>query len=173
MLKEYLLLFKLVSLPSPPLLLPLHEFVINDETQWAKAGWYFKPGNEEDEKDNCVCPYCERAVAMLEPGDDPLYVLPPAPPSRNERLMRSGGGRALHCRKAGVHCPFFLAPGEEQEGHEKVEIPDKVTSLAVGNGGKTGNGRSKKIRVEPVLVGEVRSSIPPGQELTFYSGATN
>lgn len=42
--------------------------------QWAKAGWYFKPGNEEDEQDNCVCPYCERAVAMLEQGDDPLYV---------------------------------------------------------------------------------------------------
>lgn len=38
----------------------------------AKAGWYFRPGNEEDEGDRCVCAYCERAVEGWEKGDDPL-----------------------------------------------------------------------------------------------------
>lgn len=87
-----------------------------------------------------------------------------------------GGGRALHRRKAGVHCPFFLAPGgeEQQEGDESVvDTSVSIASLAAGNGGKTGNGKSKKLKVEPVVVVEVRSSIPPGQGLTFYSGARN
>ncbi|BGP16712.1 hypothetical protein JCM10213_009129 [Rhodosporidiobolus nylandii] len=55
----------------------------------AAAGWYFRPGNADDSNDQCACTYCGRIIEGWEAGDDPV---------------------ALHKRKVGLKCPFFLAP---------------------------------------------------------------
>ncbi|GAA6056283.1 hypothetical protein JCM3770_006756 [Rhodotorula araucariae] len=55
----------------------------------AAAGWYFRPGATEESADQCACLYCGRTVEGWEEGDDPV---------------------ALHKRKVGLKCPFFLAP---------------------------------------------------------------
>ncbi|CEQ42474.1 SPOSA6832_04284, partial [Sporobolomyces salmonicolor] len=54
----------------------------------ASAGWYFLPGATDESSDRCSCCYCNRIVEGWEAGDDPI---------------------ALHNRKIGVNCPFFLA----------------------------------------------------------------
>ncbi|GAA5864180.1 hypothetical protein JCM3774_001247 [Rhodotorula dairenensis] len=54
----------------------------------AAAGWVFRPGAEEESQDQCACIYCGRTVEGWEEGDDPV---------------------ALHKRKVGLKCPFFLA----------------------------------------------------------------
>ncbi|GAA5983783.1 hypothetical protein JCM10908_005926 [Rhodotorula pacifica] len=54
----------------------------------AAAGWVFRPGSEEESQDQCACIYCGRTVEGWEEGDDPV---------------------ALHKRKIGLKCPFFLA----------------------------------------------------------------
>lgn len=38
----------------------------------SSAGWYFRPGKELDENDQCVCCYCTRTVGGWEVGDDPM-----------------------------------------------------------------------------------------------------
>ncbi|BGP25119.1 chromosome segregation protein, BIR1 [Rhodotorula toruloides] len=54
----------------------------------AQAGWSFRPGPTAESADQCACIYCGRTVEGWEAGDDPI---------------------ALHKRKVGLRCPFFLA----------------------------------------------------------------
>ncbi|KAK4047054.1 hypothetical protein OIO90_006338 [Microbotryomycetes sp. JL221] len=69
--------------------------------QIAAAGWFFRPGLG-DASDNCLCPFCTRTVEGWEEGDDPI---------------------ALHKRKLGLKCPFFLVDSNEETSSQKVLAP--------------------------------------------------
>ncbi|GAA6062770.1 hypothetical protein JCM10212_006883 [Sporobolomyces blumeae] len=104
----------------------------------ASAGWYFRPGSDDESADRCVCPYCIRTVEGWEAGDDPV---------------------ALHNRKVGLGCPFFLAPlptsaepaGAKPKRGKKASTASSVASAAPAKGAKkTPAGRKGKKAVEEV-----------------------
>ncbi|GAA5948652.1 hypothetical protein JCM21900_005201 [Sporobolomyces salmonicolor] len=111
--------------------------------QIASAGWYFLPGAADESSDRCSCCYCNRIVEGWEAGDDPI---------------------ALHNRKIGVNCPFFLA----SEASSALAPPPKPVPAAKPKRGKkattastasttngttkeaTGGRKGKKVVVEEI-----------------------
>ncbi|SGZ30409.1 BQ5605_C048g12352 [Microbotryum silenes-dioicae] len=89
--------------------------------QLASAGWWFRPEADEDAGDRCYCPYCTRTVEGWEAGDDAV---------------------ALHQRKLGLECPFFLAERPSQLLAEDV-APVASASTTKNTGLSRSKGRQK------------------------------
>ncbi|KAK4047231.1 hypothetical protein OIV83_005533 [Microbotryomycetes sp. JL201] len=81
---------------------------IPSKQEIAAAGWFFRPG-PGDAVDNCLCPFCTRTVEGWEAGDDPV---------------------ALHQRKLGLKCPFFVLANDEEPASAEHPAPKLSRSKA-------------------------------------------
>ncbi|SCV72303.1 BQ2448_4997 [Microbotryum intermedium] len=108
--------------------------------QLASAGWWFRPEADEEAGDRCYCPYCTRTVEGWEAGDDAV---------------------ALHQRKLGLECPFFLAERPLQLVEEN-SAPVAPESTARGTGLSRSKGRQKLAAVvDEDLESEMEEVVEP------------
>ncbi|BGP02487.1 chromosome segregation protein, BIR1 [Rhodosporidium toruloides NP11] [Rhodotorula toruloides] len=96
----------------------------------AAAGWSFRPGPTAESADQCACIYCDRTVEGWEAGDDPI---------------------ALHKRKVGLRCPFFLA----DEPKPKPSPTPVSTSASASSKTK----RGKNASTTPSTVSDVAATL--------------
>lgn len=123
---------------------------------------FFRATAAEDEADNCVCPYCARAVSSWEAGDDPLCVSHTLASTVDPRLTLQFL-RALHRRKAGVNCPFFIAP----DPRTSVPVAAATKKVKKSSEGLTrSKGRKQLAAVEPTI--EAIPEPEPELEVRLY-----
>ncbi|KAL7339470.1 hypothetical protein BJY59DRAFT_726790 [Rhodotorula toruloides] len=96
----------------------------------AAAGWSFRPGPTAESADQCACIYCGRTVEGWEAGDDPI---------------------ALHKRKVGLRCPFFLA----DDPKPKSTSTPASTSTSASSKSK----RGKKASTAPSTASDAAASL--------------
>ncbi|KAM0791649.1 hypothetical protein ACM66B_006085 [Microbotryomycetes sp. NB124-2] len=95
--------------------------------QIAAAGWFFRPGTG-DAVDNCLCPFCTRTVEGWEAGDDPV---------------------ALHQRKLGLKCPFFVVPKNTETA--AAPPPSKLSRSKARTKLTDINSEAETVAAEPEL----------------------